>query len=642
LTTGTTGIVTNSIGSIYASTFQVLRSATLARRRHPIQHRPSRLSCHSNSVSASQIRTRLPIYLSHIQNHVVIANILSNVDDFRQHSGWKVWKNTLQVAQGQITNGKASPRKALWTVAADELTPEDKQYVDFFPSDQLTILNSVLAATEEKKRECLEKRWKYTNRRGEKIVIRDLIDKIIVWVDKFKSAGDMLMQYDSAHAALPWAGIRFFLQLAVDDCQAFGSVLEGMELIAHLVNRYAIIEDLYLREDLPVTEQLKQAIIKMYATVLRYLSEAKRYYSQNTAKRMAKSMVQLTRNDFASHLDAITREQSSVDHYARLVDAEYQRAMRKTMELGHLENYKGRQELMNLLEDLEKPINRVSFQLAELHDNLQASKRREILKWISSVPYEQHHWNVRRYRLEKSCLWLFGKEEFRMWRKSSASSILWLHGIPGSGKSILVSLVIDDVLESNLKNTLHEPLAYFYCARDPSEPERGNPLAILSSLVRQLSCLKPGMPIMAPIISKYTAREESNFGFTNLSLDECVQLILDLSGIYPSMTIIIDAIDECDPNTRLDLLEALDDILQRSAGLVKVFVSSRDDNDIVCRLENSPNLYVGASDSREDIERYVKVEVEKSIQNRKLLRGCVSKELRELTVTTLIDGAQGM
>jgi hypothetical protein len=522
------------------------------------------------------------------------------------------------------------------------LTSGDKKHIDFACSDGLAILSDVLAATEEKKRECLEKRWQYVNKKGEKVVIRDLIDKIVVWVNRFKRIGDIAIQYDPVHAALPWAGVRWLLECVVADSQKFGSVLEGMEAIAHLINKYAIFEDLYLREELSATGQLRHALVKLYTAVLRYLSKAKRYYSMTTAMRMAGSLLSFAEDDFATLLDHIVREQSNVDRYAGLVDAEYQRATYDSLKAADSENQRGRAELKDLLRDLEKPINRVSTQLADLHDNLQSSKRREILNWMSSVPYEQHHGNIRRDRLESSGLWLLHKDEFRLWRKSSTSSILWLHGIPGSGKSKLASLVIDQFLEGHSTSGIHEPLAYFYCARNPGEPERSNPTEIFRSLVRQLSCLKPGLPIMAPITSRYRAREESNFGLTALSLDECLQLILELGKIYPSIIIVIDALDECCSHTRLDLLEVLDDIIQRSASLVKVFVTSREDSDIVCRLETSPNLYIKASDNHKDIERFVPIEVDKSIKSRRLLRGNVSRELRELVVTTLIDGARGM
>lgn len=58
----------------------------------------------------------------------------------------------------------------------------------------------------------MEKRWKY--KKGTKtIIIRDQLEKVTDWVNKFKQIGDIAVQYDPAHAALPWTGVRFFLQV---------------------------------------------------------------------------------------------------------------------------------------------------------------------------------------------------------------------------------------------------------------------------------------------------------------------------------------------------------------------------------------------------------------------------------------------
>jgi hypothetical protein len=60
----------------------------------------------------------------------------------------------------------------------------------------------------------LRRRWKYKKSNHEEIILRDVMEKIIVWVDKFKEIGDNVVVYDPAHAALPWAGVRFLLQVS--------------------------------------------------------------------------------------------------------------------------------------------------------------------------------------------------------------------------------------------------------------------------------------------------------------------------------------------------------------------------------------------------------------------------------------------
>jgi hypothetical protein len=67
-----------------------------------------------------------------------------------------------------------------------------------------------------------------------------------------------------------------------------------------------------------------------------------------------------------------------------------------------------------------------------------ASKRIRILQWLSSEPYIKHHEETKKDVLTGTGGWLIVDSVFQSWKKESVSSILWLHGMPGSGKSKLV------------------------------------------------------------------------------------------------------------------------------------------------------------------------------------------------------------
>lgn len=45
------------------------------------------------------------------------------------------------------------------------------------------------------------------------------------------------------------------------------------------------------------------------------------------------------------------------------------------------------------------------------------------------IEYKKHHATAKETILDKTGQWLLNKNEFRNWRSSKASSILWLHGI---------------------------------------------------------------------------------------------------------------------------------------------------------------------------------------------------------------------
>jgi hypothetical protein len=201
--------------------------------------------------------------------------------------------------------------------------------------------------------------------------------------------------------------------------------------------------------------------------------------------------------------------------------------------------------------------------------------------------------------------------------------------------------VIDRELEQSSQNPSLAPVAYFYCSRSNAEPQRSDPDEVLRSIARQLSGTNEYYPIRKRARMKYDYLSKSTSGARKLSLEESVELILELAEENPA-TIVIDALDECDPTRRHELFESLDEIVQRSTNVVKVFISSRNDGDIVCRLANSPNIYIDSTLNGEDMRRFISLEVTKAIHLKRILGGQVSYSLEKRIVDTLSQGAQGM
>lgn len=280
-------------------------------------------------------------------------------------------------------------------------------------------------------------------------------------------------------------------------------------------------------------------------------------------------------------------------------------------------------------------------------------------------------------RVQGTGEWLFQKDQFITWERSNRSAILWLHGIrmkPLPSTEILTlilsvqpaperpnsrnhstklhiaarmltcsfrSTVIDRVIQQQQKSTKNShALAYFYCRRD--ETGSSDPELVMSAIVKQLSCLKSGLAIQAPVLSMYNTKKETGFASNSFDFKESLDMIISLTSMYTQTSIIVDALDECDPLKRRKFLYSLEEIMKSSSGLVKIFVSSREDNDIVRRLEGVPNLWIEAKDNRNDIQTFVEREVARCIEQGDLLNGVVDNEMRTRITETLIDKAQGM
>ena len=136
-------------------------------------------------------------------------------------------------------------------------------------------------------------------------------------------------------------------------------------------------------------------------------------------------------------------------------------------------------------------------------------------------------------------------------------------------------------------NSYTSPTAFFYCVRSTAEPERSQPTEIMGTLLRQLASSQSDLSVKAPVAKEYEARYKTAGGDSSalrrLTVEDCTRLIIELTKTYPA-TIILDALDECERDTRHKLLEAFDEIISKSEEVVKVFVSSRDDVDIVSIL----------------------------------------------------------
>lgn len=106
-----------------------------------------------------------------------------------------------------------APVRDLWGLALEKLPEEEKAAVSQIASDcKLDIIRHLHTAAEKKRKDCEVRRWKF-ELNGRTIILRDIAEKIIFWIDKFKQIGDIAVNFDPVHASLPWVGVRFLLEV---------------------------------------------------------------------------------------------------------------------------------------------------------------------------------------------------------------------------------------------------------------------------------------------------------------------------------------------------------------------------------------------------------------------------------------------
>ncbi|CAG8159947.1 unnamed protein product [Penicillium salamii] len=518
-----------------------------------------------------------------------------------------------------------------WQSACDNLSPDIKQHLISVQNEKIDVLHALLNEARRKKEICLQKRWRVSlNERI--IILRDMIDKIIEWVNRFKVIGDVAVQFDPAPASLAWAGVRFLLAVSVSDNACFESTINGLESVARLISRYASFEALYLKKGTSMYPELQSMLATLYTQVLHFLANGIKYFSQSTATRLIKNIFQTSQGE---ELRRIAETNVEMERLARMSDTET-----------HQENQSDLRATKSLTESLLAPINRLVDASVVYARVMEEERFQQFLSWLSCVPYIQHHSRHSGSRLPGSVEWLLKHPQYKDWKESSSSSILLLTGIPGCGKTKDVSAVIDAFLHEQAVNSLAAPIAYFYCGEAKCGTGYADVNEVIRSLTRQLAVIdKSKRKVHEQVWLGYqrmTAEAKlDGFETPKLNASQCADLILPILDSNPA-TIILDAIDEVDEANRHDLFSFIRRITDESASVVKIFISSREDSSLLLRLPHAAVLSVKGEETKTDLANFVRHQVTSSIQKQSLLNGDVSAHLQEEVVTFLLTGCREM
>jgi hypothetical protein len=192
-----------------------------------------------------------------------------------------------------------------------------------------------------------------------------------------------------------------------------------------MIGKFTIFEQIYLQHQMRATNLLRTALVRLYASILSFLAEAKRYYTERTGVRIIKSTFHIELPKVTRLKQKIQDEQVAVLEIARLIDAENLRDLNSA-----IQNMPSDKENMRRAIDLlEGPMENVNAQLEGIVNRLERMQISELLGWISNIPYIQHHETARKGRLEDSGIWLFDQSDYMSWRMSQSSALLWLHGM---------------------------------------------------------------------------------------------------------------------------------------------------------------------------------------------------------------------
>ncbi|KAL6911038.1 putative ankyrin repeat protein [Trichoderma evansii] len=205
--------------------------------------------------------------------------------------------------------------------------------------------------------------------------------------------------------------------------------------------------------------------------------------------------------------------------------------------------------------------------------------------------------------------WFLREKQFLSWKDSNESSILWIRGSAGQGKTVLAKFLLDH-LESATSDPGSKPTVIYFFFYDQDQSLRTVDGA-LRSLIKQLILHRHGhafqaisekFDIESPVIPEYILWRV---------LDELLR-----TPIFGTIYCVFDALDECrddSPTTRLpDFFSKLiksSSVNKPTNIIIKALMISRPTVELSRVLEQRPFIHLKANP--QDLEAFIRSQIEK-------------------------------
>ncbi|KAF8963113.1 ankyrin repeat-containing domain protein [Flammula alnicola] len=244
--------------------------------------------------------------------------------------------------------------------------------------------------------------------------------------------------------------------------------------------------------------------------------------------------------------------------------------------------------------------------IAQEKDVIDKKKRekelREIADWLTPINFRSIHNDTFLKHTPGTGVRFLKSKEFQRWL-STSGEMLWVTGMPGAGKTILSSIVVDHL--QTLHSSSHDVaviISYCHYTNQYSVED------LLSSFIKQL--LEHHDAVFSDVQSFYDAHKRDATRPTRRELRELFQkLCSHLKAVHIS----IDALDEVSDDTKYDILDAV-----ASFSRANVFLASRPLDAFEHLLPEARCLRL---DPRDDIKLFIRKKLEETPRLRGILKG---------------------
>jgi hypothetical protein len=262
--------------------------------------------------------------------------------------------------------------------------------------------------------------------------------------------------------------------------------------------------------------------------------------------------------------------------------------------------------------------------MEEVIDRARSENRLKVMDWLSSVNFRGKQQDVYSRAEKGTGTWILDDPTFNSWL-AGRHKILWCWGVPGAGKTVLASIIIDHLV--NEFKTDNVGLAWVYI--DYREQDLQTMETLFADLLRQL--VQTRGKISDSIIKSVGV----SWREAKPSLGEYQTLLQEELAQFRKTFVIIDALDELPTKS---LRKVLISELRRLDPAIHLLVTSRPLQDVGDMLGNECQIEIRARN--EDVILYL----ESLVQGSDNLRGHIEADpsLQDFMKNFVSQSADGM
>lgn len=253
------------------------------------------------------------------------------------------------------------------------------------------------------------------------------------------------------------------------------------------------------------------------------------------------------------------------------------------------------------------------------------SQRQELYRSIRHTDPSSLHNRARANYEPGTCDWLLRIPEWKSWIDGQ-EQCLWIHGIPGAGKTILLSHAIETIQQHcKQQPDSHYACVYYYCYFGHDQDET---LPFLRWLLEQLC---RDMDQIPEVVSETFERG------LEPSVEDLVECLVSTLDAFDRVYVVLDAIDESKKPWD-SLLQIVKELTSDLCAKISLVASSREYGDIVREMDSISNP---VSMSNPEVEKDIRVCVKSLLCNKRRF-GHYAEDLLVEAENAITLGAQGM